>query len=863
MFEQFARKLAGISPRAAIVGAFILAVAISGVALLLTRRGSDVKANVVQPNAARLDKLDGSVGIARVTNENQEPDWTEATLNTPITVGDRIFARDYAHASLALTAHNYVRLNPSTALDVLALQDRQTQLALRSGSALFDVGALGADDLYEVATPSGAIDFKQPGLYQVGLEGNNAIISVLNGLAQVVGQEGSGYISRGQVFTLVGPEAAQVLASTLGSDTAGEIVDDYYRYRYPRIYNGRYRSYDAYLADPSYYDPYRTSVSYQYLPADIPGLYDLDDYGEWLDVADYGHCWAPRVSSGWAPFRSGYWDLDDLWGPSWVSYEPWGWAPYHYGRWAFVNQRWFWVPSEVVTHHVYSPATVAFIPVADQIAWIPLGPGEVYVSRYYEDFRPRYLAPAEVVRVVSVQNTFVNLNAPGGVTVVPVSSLTRVIDPRTIRTVDTAIISQTRPVLDPFSVAGVRDLAVRHDDARPRIKFDRREQEALNTQVFASTSPKLLAARGNIAKSLRVESLPENKRESKLKVTDTSQVTSLRRADGLPQPLAQSQKLNELARRAEQGDKSARREMRQLLRQQERSSQQQQPAATLQEQLRQMKQQSKAERQQEQATPPPQQGANQAQQQIKQQRKMEAQQQAAQAAQQQQQQVKQQRRLERQQQEQQKAAAAQQAQQQMKQQRQAERQKQAAADAQRQQMRQQNKQLRRKPPQTNQQQQVRQAQQQAPRDAQMSQLQQQQKSERRAEPQQRTMSEMRSRAAAQAQAQAQQAQQRAQRQQAMMQQEAAARGQQKHAARAQRQQEVLQQQQQAARAQQQQTARAQKQQQVMQQQQQAAPAQQQAVPAQRQAAAQQGSPQAGPNPGQARKAEKSQRKPPQ
>ena len=801
MLKQFTNKLAGISPRAAIVGAFILVVALSGVALLLTRGGPEAKADVVQPNAARLDRLDGSVGIARVVDTNQEPDWTEATVNAPITVGDRIYARDYAHASLALTAHNYVRLNPSTALDVLALQDRQTQLALRSGSALFDVGALGADDLYEVATPSGAIDFKQPGLYQIGLDGNNAIISVLNGLAQVVGQEGSGYISRGQVFTLVGPEAEQVLSSTLASDTAGQIVDDYYRYRYPKIYNGRYRSYDAYVADPSYYDPYRTSVSYQYLPADIPGLYDLDDYGEWLDVADYGHCWAPRVSSGWAPFRDGYWDLDDQWGPSWVSSEQWGWAPYHYGRWAFVNQRWFWVPTDVVTHHVYSPAAVAFIPVADQIAWIPLGPGEVYVPRYYEDFRPRYLAPADVVRVVSVQNTFVNLKAPGGVTVVPVSSLTRVIDSRTIRTVDPAIVSKTRPVLDPFSVAAVRDLAVRHDDARRRIKLDRREQEALNTQVFASTSPELLAARGNSAKSLRVESVPEKNRENKLKVTDTSQVTNL----------PQSQKLNELAGRAEQGDKSARREMRQLLRQQQEKSSQQQPAPSLQEQLRQQtKQQRKAERQQQQATPPQQGGSNQTQQQIKQQRKQESQQQAAAAAQraQQQQQVKQQRRLERQQQEQQKAAATQQAQQQMKQQRQAERQKQAPAAA----PRKENRELRRKPPQSNQQQQ----------------------------PQA-------------------QAQQRTQRQQVMMQQEAAARAQQKQAARAQRQQEVMQQQQQAARAQQQQAARAEKQQQVMQQQQQ----QQAARAQQKQAAAQQGSGQAVPNPGQARKAEKSQRKPPQ
>ena len=814
MLKQFTRKLAGISPRAAVVGALIIVVVLAGIALLLTRGGSNAKANSIQPMAARLDKLDGSVGIARVVNGDQEPDWREATVNTPITVGDRILARDYAHASVALSAHNYVRLNPSTSLDVLALQDRETQLALRSGSALFDVGALGSDDLYEVATPYGAVDFKQPGLYQLGLDGNNAIISVLNGLAQVVGQEGSGFISRGQVFTLVGNEAAQALASTLAPNTAGEIVDDYYRYRYPKIYNGRYRNYNTYLSDPSYYDPYRTSVSYQYLPADIPGLYDLDDYGEWLDVGDYGHCWAPQVSTGWAPYRSGYWDLDNLWGPSWVSYEPWGWAPYHYGRWAFVNQRWFWVPTEVVTHQIYSPAPVAFIPVADQIAWIPLGPGEVYVPRYYEDFRPRYLAPTDVIRVVSVQNTFVNFNAPGAITAVPVGSLTRVIDPRTIGSVDTAVIARSRPVIDPFSVDAVRELAVRHDDARRRIRIERSEQEALNAQVFTSTSPEKLAARGNLEKTLRVQQI-ERKRDNKLKITETSQITSLRRPDGLPQPMAQTERLNALASRADQGDKSARREMRQLLRQEQKEGQQagavQQP--TQQEQLRQqMKQQRRAERQQ-QATPPPQQEAAQnAQQQAKQQRRLERQQQAAAAQQaQQQQQGKEQRRMGRQQQ-----AAAQQAQrQQMKQQRQAEQQRQSAAAAQREQMRQQ-KQLRRKPPQALQQEELRQTQKQAAREAQMSQIREQQKAQRRVEQQQR-----------------------AQQQAVMQQQQQAARAQQKQAARAQQQQQVMQQQQ---------AARAQRQQEVMQQQ-------------QRQAASQ-SAPQAA-SPGQSRKAEKAQRKPPQ
>jgi hypothetical protein len=44
----------------------------------------------------------------------------------------------------------------------------RTQLALRDGSALFDVGALAPGQLFEVATPFGAVDLDQPGLYEVG-----------------------------------------------------------------------------------------------------------------------------------------------------------------------------------------------------------------------------------------------------------------------------------------------------------------------------------------------------------------------------------------------------------------------------------------------------------------------------------------------------------------------------------------------------------------------------------------------------------------------------------------------------------------------------------------------------------------------
>jgi len=76
---------------------------------------------------------------------------------------------------------------------------------------------------------------------------------------------------------------------------------------------------------------------------------------------------------------------------------------------------------------------------------------------------------------------------------------TRAIDPRELRPVDAPLVGRSRAVIDPFAVAGIRELAISRDDGRRRFRFDRREQDALNTAVVASAVPKVLAARGNIA----------------------------------------------------------------------------------------------------------------------------------------------------------------------------------------------------------------------------------------------------------------------------------------------------------------------------------------------------------------------------
>src|SRR5882672_7750324 len=255
-------------PHATIVAVVVALIAGLGVWFYL-RHEQTVEAEAL-PYAARIQRVDGEVAFCDDrANTDANAQWTAATANQPFSEGDRIYTRDKARTSLAFSGRNFARLDPNTALDIVSLRDRRTQLALRDGSAIFDVGYLAPNELFEVATPYGAVDFDQPGLYNVGLGNGNAFVSVLSGLAQVVGLGGSGQISKGEMLTLAGQTAAQVLLSRLDGRNAGYLVNDYYSNQYPQYYDGRYNDYDAYLNDPYYYDPYRRYNSYQYVSSTI------------------------------------------------------------------------------------------------------------------------------------------------------------------------------------------------------------------------------------------------------------------------------------------------------------------------------------------------------------------------------------------------------------------------------------------------------------------------------------------------------------------------------------------------------------------------------------------------------------------
>lgn len=502
--------------------AVICAVA-AGVGVALWMKNERTASAESVPNAARIQRVEGEVAINNglATGDNSQADqWYTATENHPFSVGDRIYTRDNSRASLAFTGRNFARLNPNTSLDVLSLSGQRTQLALRDGSAMFDVGYLAPDDLFEVATPYGAVDFQEPGLYNVGIDDGRVLVSVLSGLAQVVGLDGSGQISKGEMLTLLGATAADVVLSQIDGRDAGYLVDDYYAYQYPRHYDGRYRDYNAYLGDPYYFDPYRRYVSYQYANSYIPGLYDLDHYGDWRNLNGYGHAWAPRVDAGWMPYQSGYWITDYPYGPTWVSTEPWGYAPYHYGRWAFVGDRWYWVPEATNVTPVYSPALVAFVPFGqNEIGWVPLGPGDVYVPRYYNtSWQPHYLTRDNLYQRV------VNLGVPGAVAVVSVDDFWRGTDWRRARKADRNMLASVNPVLDPLLLTPLRNAVVNSAWGRGKIDIPPGIAKKLDdTTVITSTTPIAPPFTRDLARSMRVEPVSDRVKGQKFKVKDERQ----------------------------------------------------------------------------------------------------------------------------------------------------------------------------------------------------------------------------------------------------------------------------------------------------------------------------------------------------
>jgi hypothetical protein len=104
---------------------------------------------------ARLAVLQGSV-FFQPSGDTSASSWSDASINYPLTSGDRLYADQDGRAELQV-GDCTLRINGVADLTVATLTDDFLQLSLAQGRLQVSVYDLSAGDSIEVDTPNGAL----------------------------------------------------------------------------------------------------------------------------------------------------------------------------------------------------------------------------------------------------------------------------------------------------------------------------------------------------------------------------------------------------------------------------------------------------------------------------------------------------------------------------------------------------------------------------------------------------------------------------------------------------------------------------------------------------------------------------------
>ncbi len=368
---------------------------------------------------ARLNYIDGTVTFSPAGTD----DWSVATQNRPLTIGDRIWADKDSRSEMHVGS-TAMRLGATSSLEILDLDDQSTQLKVAQGTFAIRVRDMDNADSIEIDTPNLAFTVGAAGEYRFDVDPDHdtTTVTVRRGSGQVYGSEADNRSVRmngGRQLTFSG---ADLFYSNSGDAPPRDAFDRWAVQRDAREDNSR---------------------SVQYVSRDMTGYEELDDNGEWRQVPDYGPVWVPRVTVGdWAPYHYGHWAWIAPWGWTWVDDEHWGFAPFHYGRWAHIDNYWAWVPGPIAPRPVYAPALVGFVGGGagggthwgvslsvgvPGVAWFALAPGEQYRPAYTSN--PAYITSINrtviVNRTVVRDNVYINQRIPSAIAAMPANAFVR------------------------------------------------------------------------------------------------------------------------------------------------------------------------------------------------------------------------------------------------------------------------------------------------------------------------------------------------------------------------------------------------------------------------------------------------------
>jgi hypothetical protein len=333
-------------------------------------------AEAAKHGVARISMMHGDVS----TQRGDSGSWSAATLNQPVVAGDKVSTGDGGRAELQLDYANILRLGANSKANIANLTSENIQIQLAQGIANYTVFKESQAEP-EIDTPNVAVHpAHHDGVFRIEVRPDgDTIVIVRKGEAQLSTPQGSTEVRQGDMATIRGTsENAQYKISDAPSP------DDWDRWNADR---------DHMIRD---------AQSWRHTNRHYTGSEDLDNYGNWQNVPDYGDVWTPNEPEGWTPYSDGSWVWEPYWGWTWVGYEPWGWAPYHYGRWFWWNNAWAWWPGPVWAGYYpfWAPAYVSFWGWGGgfgfglgwgwgSFGWLPIGPCD-WFHPWWGGFRGRF-----------------------------------------------------------------------------------------------------------------------------------------------------------------------------------------------------------------------------------------------------------------------------------------------------------------------------------------------------------------------------------------------------------------------------------------------------------------------------------------
>jgi hypothetical protein len=313
---------------------------ISGVAFVGVTLMSALPASAEQapdkngPGVARVSILQGSAVVQRGDSNQQ----VAAVVNAPLLPGDYISTGATTRAEVQFDGGSAVRLGGNVQARITDNDPNNRRMQLADGTIV--VGLVHQSGPFQVDTPSVSVRAQTAGDYRISIgKDGSTWVTARRGTADVVSPQQTYTLESGRTLVARGSASNPTIAYT--SEVGYDSFDDFNAKRDQTMV--------AALNANSNLNP------------GIAGYDNLDQYGQWQDVAGYGQVWVPNEPSGWAPYRNGNWTWEGGYGWTWVGSEPWGWAPYHYGNWIYANGvGWGWYPPAYSASPAWSPALVGF-----------------------------------------------------------------------------------------------------------------------------------------------------------------------------------------------------------------------------------------------------------------------------------------------------------------------------------------------------------------------------------------------------------------------------------------------------------------------------------------------------------------------